>query len=137
MSYNIKNYKDLQIWNMGIDIVEKTYVITKTFPASEIYCLGNQMRRSAISIPSNIAEGFLRYSRKELLRFLYIALGSCGELETQILISRRLLYMTTADSDKFCSEIAHISKMIRNLIKSLIAITNHKSQITKHGHDPT
>jgi len=82
----IKNFQDLRIWQKGIEVVKDIYILTKKFPKEELYGLTSQMRRSAVSIPSNIAEGFRRYHNKEYKQFLYIALGSCAELETQIII---------------------------------------------------
>ena len=78
----IKNYKDLNIWKRSIKVVEDIYKITKNFPKEEIYGLTGQLRRSAVSIPSNIAEGFARFSNKEYRQFLFISLGSCAELST-------------------------------------------------------
>ena len=83
MTEKIKNFQDLRIWQIGIEVVKDIYILTKKFPKEELYGLISQMRRSAISIPSNIAEGFRRYHNKEYKQFLYIALGSCAELETQ------------------------------------------------------
>ena len=82
MTEKIKNFQDLRIWQIGIEVVKDIYVLTKKFPKEELYGLTSQMRRSAVSIPSNIAEGFRRYHNKEYKQFLYIVLGSCAELET-------------------------------------------------------
>jgi len=87
MTAKIKDFRDLNIWKKGTGIVKGAYLITKAFPKNEIYGLTAQIRRSAVSIPSNIAEGFARKHNKEYRHFLYIALGSCAELETQIEIS--------------------------------------------------
>jgi len=78
----IKSYRDLNIWKRSIKVVEDIYKITKNFPKEEIYGLTGQLRRSAVSIPSNIAEGFARFSNKEYRQFLFISLGSCAELST-------------------------------------------------------
>lgn len=75
-----------------MDLVKEIYEITSNFPKDEIYCLTQQVRRSAISIPSNIAKGASRNSKKEFIQFLYIALGSCSEIETQLLIAKKLNY---------------------------------------------
>ena len=83
----MQTHKDLDVWKLGMDLVEKIYVITKDFPKEELYGLTSQVRRSAVSIPSNIAEGCSRSSNKELIRFLEIALGSSFELETQLLVA--------------------------------------------------
>ncbi|GAF73329.1 unnamed protein product, partial [marine sediment metagenome] len=81
MTEKIKNFQDLRIWQKGIEVLKDIYILTKKFPKEELYGLTSQMRRSAVSIPSNIAEGFRRYHNKEYKQFLYIALGSCAELE--------------------------------------------------------
>ena len=86
-------HKDLDIWKLGIELVEKVYEMTAEFPKEEIYGLTNQMRRATVSIPSNISEGAARSSKKEFIQFLYIALGSLAELETQAIISEKLGYL--------------------------------------------
>jgi four helix bundle protein len=86
-------HKDLDIWKMGIELVEEVYKITAEFPKEEIYGLTNQMRRASVSIPSNISEGAARSSKKEFIKFLYVALSSLAELETQVLISEKLGYL--------------------------------------------
>lgn len=88
----IKTHKDLEIWQLGIEFVTHIYKITTNFPKEELYGLTSQMRISAISIPSNIAEGAARNSNKEFLQFLYISLGSLSELETQLIISKNLKF---------------------------------------------
>jgi len=87
-------HKDLDIWKLGIELVEQIYKITNSFPESERFGLISQMQRAAVSYPSNIAEGAARNSIKEYIRFLYISLGSLAELETQIIIAKRLEYIT-------------------------------------------
>jgi four helix bundle protein len=94
MGKKIETYRDLNIWKLGIDLVKETYKLTETFPKLETYGITSQMRRSAISIPSNIAEGFKRYHNKEYRQFLYVTLGSCAELETQVTIAKELKYTT-------------------------------------------
>ena len=118
----IKSYKDLNIWKRSIKVVENIYKITKNFPKEEIYGLTSQLRRSAVSIPSNIAEGFARYSNKEYKQFLFISLGSCAELSTQIIIALRLGYLKRKKADQFLNEIDEISKMTMSLIKRLNTI---------------
>jgi len=115
----IKNYKDLDIWKRSIELVEEIYRLTKTFPKEELYGLTSQMRRAAISIPSNIAEGFTRLHNKEYRQFLYISLGSCAELNTQIIISSRLSYLSNEKANRTINEIEEISKMIMGLIKKI------------------
>jgi four helix bundle protein len=117
----IKNFRDLDVWRLAMEIVVDIYEYTKIFPKEEVYGLVSQMRRSALSIASNIAEGFNRYHDKEYRHFLYIALGSCAELETQIEVSLLLSYITQAVRDKIIEKLDHESRMLRNLIKRLNA----------------
>jgi len=109
-------HKELEVWKLGIDLVEKIYQITEEFPKEEIYGLTSQIRRAGISIPSNIAEGASRKNRKEYIQFLYIALGSLSELETQLIISQRLKYL---DSETIFDEVEKLRRMLINLIKYL------------------
>lgn len=115
----IKNYKDLNIWKRSIEVVEDIYKITKNFPKEEIYGLTSQLRKSAVSIPSNIAEGFAKFSNKEYKQFLFISLGRFAELSTQIIIALRLGYFENKEADKLLNEIDEISKMTMSLIKKL------------------
>jgi len=115
----IKEFKDLRIWQKGIEIVSDIYITTKKFPKEELYSLTSQIRRSAISIPSNIAEGFRRYHNKEYKQFLYIALGSCAELETQITIAKNLKYITEDKEIELIEKLDHLCRMTSNLIKKL------------------
>ncbi len=94
----VKTYQELEIWKEGVYIVEAIYLITSAASFKHDFALKDQMRRSAISIPSNIAEGFDRNSRAELKRFLFIAKGSCAELETQLIIAYRIKYI---DQNKY------------------------------------
>ena len=115
----IKSLKDLRIWQKGIQLVEDVYAVSGNFPKEEIYGLQSQLRRSAVSIPSNIAEGFARLHNKEYRNFLYICLGSCAELTTQIIIASRLKYIERTKADAILSRIDEISKMTMSLIKKL------------------
>ncbi len=113
---NVSNHMDLQVWQLSIAFVTKIYRVTTKFPNSEIYGLTNQIRRSAVSIPSNIAEGAARGSTKEYIRFLYIALGSTAEIETQLLIAKNLKYIEDTNLN---IEIKNIKGKLINLIYSL------------------
>ena len=93
--------------------------MTKKFPKEELYGLTSQMRRSAVSVPSNIAEGFRRYHNKEYKQFLYITMGSCAELETQIVISHELNYLNDTDKIEIIEKLKYICRMINQLIKKL------------------
>ena len=118
MTEKIKNFQDLRIWQKGIEVVKDVYILTKKFPKEELYGLTSQMRRSAVSIPSNIAEGFRRYHNKEYKQFLYIALGSCAELETQIIIANELNYINDNKS-AVIEKIKYICRMTIKLIQKL------------------
>lgn len=115
----IKSYKDLQVWQKGIGIVDLVYEVTLKFPQEERYGLTSQMQRAAVSIPANIAEGYGRHTNKELIRFCCIALGSCSELETHLVIAGRRKYVADNFITKIEKELDSESKMIMNLIKSL------------------
>ena len=115
----VKSYKELNVWKKGIEIVERIYEITENFPQKELYVLTSQLRRSALSIPSNIAEGFARGHTAEYRQFLRTALGSCAELDTQLTIGQRRNYATQAEILNLQEDLDHESRMIMNLIKSL------------------
>ena len=117
----IKSFRDLDVWKLGMEIVVDVYEVTKPFPKEEVYGLISQMRRAAVSIASNIAEGFNRYHNKEYKQFLYIALGSCAELETQIEVSMSLRYITQPERDKIIEKLDHEGRMLKSLIKCLKA----------------
>ena len=115
----IKTYRDLDIWNAGIALVKDIYKLTEKFPKNEIYGLVSQMRRSAISIPSNVAEGVRRHHNKEYKQFLHISLGSCAELETQLTIAKELKYVQESEEARLLERLDHICRMISNLVKKL------------------
>jgi four helix bundle protein len=113
----ILSYRDLNVWQNGMDLVEDVYKIAANFPKEEKYGLTSQVRRCAVSIPSNIAEGFMRQSTKEYIQFLYISLGSLGELDTQMEIAVRLSFM---ENQKDLNEkTLLVRKQLFGLIKSL------------------
>lgn len=115
----IHSYRDLIVWRKSIDLVEKTYQITGKFPKAEIFGLSSQMRRAAISIPSNIAEGRRRGSRKDFKNFLTIAFGSGSELETQFVIAKRLNYINNQNSNNSEELLDEVMKMLNKMISSL------------------
>jgi len=119
MSEKIRNFRDLDVWKKGIEIVKDVYKATNSFPKQEFYGLASQMQRCSVSIPSNIAEGFNRFHNKEYKQFLYIALGSCAELETQIEIAVELKYINEQKKTFLLEKTDHESRMLRNLIKKL------------------
>ena len=108
------SYRDLIIWQKSINLTKQVYILTQTFPKEEVYGLTSQIRRSAVSIPSNIAEGKGRNSDKEFIRFLQIALGSLYELQTQLELSLKLRY--TNNIDNLLKLSIEIEKMINSLI---------------------
>ncbi|WP_027138109.1 four helix bundle protein [Gaetbulibacter saemankumensis] len=113
----LKSHKDLKVWLESMDLVVAVYRVTDSFPSSEIYGLTSQLRRAAVSVPSNIAEGAGRKGSKEFVRFLYIALGSLSEIETQIEIAFRLEYMS--DLNTINERIYFVRSMLSGLIRSL------------------
>lgn len=112
-------HKDLLVWQKSIAFVTTVYSQTRNFPKEELFCIVSQIRRAAISIPSNIAEGCARRSTNECLHFLYIALGSAAELETQFIISSNLNYLDKNVCQLLIADLQKIIRMISGLIKSL------------------
>ncbi|WP_076791017.1 four helix bundle protein [Chlorobium sp. KB01] len=113
----VQNYRELIVWQKAMDMVEWVYQATKAFPKEELYGLTNQVRRAAVSIPSNIAEGQARQSTAEFKNFLSIAQGSRAEVETQIMIAQRLGYLPQQQTD----QILNLSEEIKRMIYSLTA----------------
>ncbi len=114
----MNDFRKLSIWNRSIELATNTYKISSSFPKSEIYSLTSQMRRSAVSIGSNIAEGAGRQSNKEFAKYLRIAYGSACELETQVIIAKNLSYLTAINFSDFVKELHEIQKMIYSLEKN-------------------
>lgn len=113
------NFKELLVWQKPIDFVTDIYRETELFPKSEIYGLISQIRRAAVSIPSNIAEGNSRRSKPDYLQFLKIARGSCAEIETQLTICKNLNLLNEESYLKLNQGIIEITKMLNGLINSL------------------
>ena len=116
---SIKPHKRLDVWNKSIDLTVDIYKLSESFPKSEIYGLTGQMRRAAVSIPSNIAEGAARQTKKEFINFLHMAQGSQSELDTQLVIASKLGYFSEEVYGEIDSRLETISKMLTGLIKSL------------------
>ena len=114
-----KSHKKLRVWHEAMELAKVVYKITFELPANEKYGLVLQMRKAAISIPSNIAEGFMRRHNKEYKQFLYIALGSLAELETQIILSEQLQFLKNVQSNSILNDVEELNKMITGLIKCL------------------
>ncbi len=115
----VYSYKDLKVWQKSREIVKNIYDISGTFPKEEMYGLTSQIRRAAISLPSNIAEGNARQSRKEYKNFISIAKGSLAELETQLILSVDLGYVTEEKLSNIFSKINELERMLYSLRKSL------------------
>ncbi|WP_281238866.1 MULTISPECIES: four helix bundle protein [Flavobacterium] len=114
------DHKELDVWKKSMDLVESIYTLTQRFPDVEKYGLTSQMRRAAVSIPSNIAEGAARKGNKELLQFLYIAIGSLSELETQYLIAIRLTFIEKEEV---------LEKQMIEVKKLLLGFKNYISKV--------
>ncbi len=115
----VTTYKDLVVWQKGIELVNEIYVVTRIFPKEEMFGLTNQLRRAAISIPANIAEGWGRSSTKNYVQFIKISLGSLFELETLIIIAKDQNYLEEQIMNKISVEITEIGKMLNKLIRNL------------------
>lgn len=113
----MKSYRELKVWQKGIELVKVVYSLTDAFPQKEMYGLANQLQRAAVSIPSNIAEGQARKGDKEFSRYLHIALGSLAELDTQVEIALQLGYIK--DATQINEIIVEVRKMLNGLIKRL------------------
>ena len=117
----IKSFRDLRVWQAGIELVRIVYELTSRFPRSETYGLASQMQRAAVSIPSNIAEGHARESTKEYLQHLSIAQASLAELETQLEIARQLNYISEADITSLLEKVSSLGRQLfalRNAVMS-------------------
>jgi len=114
-----RSFQDLEVWKLSIDLAGRLYKLTNKFTPSENFGLTNQMRRAAVSIPSNIAEGQGRNSAKEFKQFLAISLGSRSELETQLIIAKEIEYLTQEDLNRVPATLDRTRKMIRGLSKGI------------------
>ncbi len=115
----LQSYQELKVWQRGMDLVVGSYRLSDQLPATERYDLARQIRRSAVSIPSNIAEGYGREHIGEYMRFLSIANGSLKELETQILIASRLAFIATVDCEQILRQTAELGRMLTVLRRKL------------------
>ena len=113
------SYKDLIVWQKSILLVKDVYLVTAKFPGSELYGIVNQMRRSAVSIPANLAEGYARKSKKEYSQFIAISFGSATELETYLIISKELRFIDEEVYNKLTSLLTEILKMLNVLLSRL------------------
>jgi four helix bundle protein len=115
----LKSYKDLKVWQKSYGLCLEIYRLTGKFPQDERYGLTSQVRRAAVSVPSNIAEGYGRKTTADYIRLLYIAYGSLCELETQILLSGDLGYVADTDLKHLTADISEVERMLKALTKSL------------------
>lgn len=116
---SISSYKDLTVWQKAMGLSEGVYQATRTFPKEELYGLTSQVRRASVSIPANIAEGWGRQSTRDYIRFLKVAQGSAMELETEILLARRLAMLDEEGTQVLLAQLTEVQKMLRSLIGSL------------------
>ena len=115
----VKSHKDLDVWRLAIDLAQDVYEVSKVFPRDEQFGMTSQMRRAAVSIAGNIAEGAARNGQREFTQFLYIALGSASEMETQLEIARRLGLVAEGDFARLDALLARVAQMLRGLIRSV------------------
>lgn len=115
----VQSYRDLIVWQKAMDLVEETYKLLRRLPKAENYALSDQMRRAAVSIPSNIAEGYSRGAKREYSRFLTIARGSAFELQTQLMICNRLNYLSSEDVTNAMRLSDEIARMLYSIIIKL------------------
>jgi four helix bundle protein len=115
----MRGFRDLKVWQLGVEITVDIYRLTDAFPQREIYGLTSQMRRAAVSIPSNISEGHSRSQTKDFIRFLSIARGSVAELETQLIIAEKLGYVQISVLGQICQKLDEESRMLTGLRRSL------------------
>ena len=116
-----RSYRDLQAWQLGMDLAEACYLLTRRFPKDELFGMTSQIRRAASSVPANIAEGYGRESKGEYVQFLRVAQGSLKELETHLTLSRRVGLMSESETKKVLEECDHLGRMLHRLIRSLHA----------------
>ena len=116
---SVQSYRDLRVWQEAMALAEMCYRLTKTFPKDEVYGMTSQIRRAAVSVPANIAEGYGRESRAEYIRFLQIAQGSLKEVETHLILSKRVELAQGAAVAEAMKQCETVGKMLRSLIRSL------------------
>lgn len=115
----VQDFKQLMVWRKGKALAVLVYKMTKAFPKDEMYGITSQMRRACVSIPSNISEGSCRQHTGEYIQFIYTAMGSAAELETQLLISEELGYLGAGEKDAAIDLIQEIQRMLNGLVKAL------------------
>lgn len=122
MDKKVLSFQDLIVWQKSVDLVVQIFRTTLLFPKTQVYVLVSQIQRCANSIPSNIAEGYQRNSRKEYIQFLYISHGSCAELRTQLIISQRLGFIKETEYNLIIGELIEVEKMLKSIIRKLSTV---------------
>ena len=122
----IKSYRDLEVWQQAMDLAVECYKVTQRFPKTEMFGIVSQIRRSASSVPANIAEGHGREGRAHFVQFLRVAQGSLKELETHLLLSARVGFLQEKESGPILRRCADVGKMLRGLIRALDARTGQR-----------
>jgi len=115
----MRPHRKLDVWKEAVEFVVAVYQATRSFPKTEQYALADQLRRAAVSIPSNIAEGAARQTKKEFVQFLYIAQGSASEIDTQLEVALKLNYIDESEKDRLDAKLDTIGKMLTGLIRSV------------------
>jgi len=137
----VHGYKDLLVWQKGIHLAKEIYRITQTFPNEEKFGLVSQMRRAAVSIPSNIAEGQARHTTKEFVQFVSHAEGSVAEMDTQVILAQELGYCSEERAAVASGLLSDLRKMLNALRRTLVGepkiaegLARHSSLVTRHSH---
>jgi len=136
----VRSYRDLKVWQVAMVLANEVYTVTTEFPKGEIYGLTSQVRRAAVSVPSNIAEGHARGTTRDFLRFLAVAQGSLAELETQVLIAKHQGFLADGAASSLLATADEVGKMARGLRVSLsdkLRDCEPKKSSRPEGPDPT
>jgi four helix bundle protein len=130
----LSTFRNLDVWQLAMEVVVASYTVAERFPRHELYGLGQQVRRSAVSIPSNVAEGHNRHATRAYLNHVNIALGSQAELETQVEVAIRLRYVTTSDVSGLLDDLTRVGQMLHGLQRKLEATRNrHLAMLSVFG----
>ena len=125
------DYKDLLVWQESRLLAKQIYVLSEKFPKEEIFGLTNQIRRAVVSVPSNIAEGYNRYSDKEFLHFLKISKGSTAEVETQVILAMDLCYISIKDGEEVLAQVTKVLRMLGSLIVTVKKRSENKKIVAE------
>lgn len=129
----VNSFRDLRVWQAGMDLVERVYRLTGSFPSSEVYGLSSQLRRAAVSVPSNVAEGHTRQHSREFLHHLSIAQASLAEVETQLEIASRLHYLRREELEEAMAQIAVLGRQLYALRNALEKRSGHRTSLLAPG----